>query len=30
MFLKVNEVIGLYKDALEKDPFGLYGMTKKG
>ena len=26
MFFKVNDVINLYKDALIRDPFGLYGL----
>lgn len=29
MFFKVNSVIGLYKQALEKDAFGLYGVKKE-
>ncbi len=29
MFFKVNHVINLYKKALERDPFELYGMKKK-
>lgn len=29
MFFEVNLVISLYKDALVRDPFGLYGITKK-
>lgn len=29
MFFKVNNVINLYKKALESDPFGLYGIKKK-
>lgn len=26
MFFKVRDVIGLYRDALERDPYGLYGL----
>ena len=29
MFFKVNSVINLYKQALEQDAFGLYGLKKK-
>ncbi len=29
MFFKINHVINLYKKALERDPFELYGMKKK-
>jgi len=29
MFLKVNDVIGLYRRALDTDPLGLYGLAKK-